>query len=82
MQVQQKFVYKIVFTHLIKSSTIAVLKSVTKLSRPLLPCFLHSFPLFSFQGAFEGCTLKIEQCKRKGLTLGMLHETYGLVRSP
>ena len=30
--------------------------------------FLH-LPLFSFQGAAEGCTLKIEQCRtRKGLT--------------
>ncbi len=33
-----------------------------------MPCF---FPLFSFQGAAEDVTLKIEQCKRKGLTLGL-----------
>ena len=34
-------------------------------ARPLLPCFFIIFPLFSFQGAAEGCTLKIEQCKKE-----------------
>ena len=62
---QQKFLHKIVFTLKLKSSTIAVKSAILfQGSRPLLPCFSY-FPLFSFQGAAEGCTLKIEQCKKE-----------------
>ena len=68
---QQKMSHKIVFTHFrnkpsglsrLKSSTMLFLTLRVPAQRPLLPCF--SFPLFSFQGASEGYTLKIEQCKR------------------
>ena len=51
----------------IKSSTIYWLRSFDRAS--LLPCFF-SFPLFSFQGAIEGVPSKLNNVRRKGLTLG------------
>ena len=54
-----RIVYKIVFTLIkLKFSTFAFSFAVFR-PRPLLPCFLSSLPLFSFQGAIEDCTLKI-----------------------
>ena len=49
-------------SNLILYSTIAVF-SVIPLGITPSVALLSFFPLFSFQGTAEGCTLKIEQCK-------------------
>ena len=50
---------------------------------PSVALLLHFHSLFSFQGAVEGCTLKIEQCKKSSkVVLRLLDELGAALRAP
>ena len=85
MQAQQKLFNKIVVSLNQKVSTFAILSAMYIPVHHALCCLAFIFFLLCsvFKVQIEGCTLKIEQCKKlKRSDLGMLHETCDLVRSP